>query len=51
MRVTLVDFLPLSLLLPLVPSLQGFPGVRIAAGQRDHEQTPGEERAVKEIVY
>ncbi|KAM7375308.1 hypothetical protein PAMA_014418 [Pampus argenteus] len=28
---------------------KGFPGVWTAAGQRDHEQTPGEERAVKEV--
>lgn len=33
-----------------LPSLQGFPGVWTAAGQRDHGQTPGEERPVKEIV-
>ena len=46
----LVDFLPFSLSPSLLPSLQGFAGAWIAAGQRDHEQTPGEEGAVKEIV-
>ncbi|KAM7365677.1 hypothetical protein PAMP_016592 [Pampus punctatissimus] len=38
-----------SALLLISAKGNGFPGVWTAAGQRDYEQTPGEERAVKEV--